>query len=150
MDDMPQFEDLRQQRHSIDDAIESLNQSVAFPTGSGAAWVKRVQDALDDMVEAFEEHCVTTESEGGLFDEVTDEAPRLVPRVEVLKSEHRTFRVEIKGLQALAEDMETLDLPEQADAVRERVVSLVRDMARHRHRGVDLVYDAFGLDIGEI
>jgi hypothetical protein len=35
------------------------------------------------------------------------------------------------------------------DAVREDVVDLLADISRHRHRGADLIWNSYDLDIGQ-
>jgi len=118
------------------------NAAEASPV-SEATWRQRVQRALLRLVMAADAHIGESEGPGGLLDEVESKAPRLWREVEKMRSEHGElledcFRIleEVRGTTA------SLCL------IRNDVLTLVDRFEYHRHRGADLVYEAYGVDIG--
>jgi hypothetical protein len=141
MDD--HLHEARTHRAGIRDAIGRVERSLASPAASRyETWAKELADELDELDAALDLHIATTEAPGGLLDEVLHEVPRLAHRVAVLRDDHERLR------QLLAETRDAL--PRSADqvpAARDRALTLLDAVSRHRHLGADLVYEAYNVDM---
>jgi hypothetical protein len=139
----------RAQRADLRKALITLERALARPApGIVPEWAERVHDALVELAAMFERHIAVTEGSDGFLAEIAEHSPRLINAVRRLTEEHRRIRVELAAtLQHIR------DLPPSADeaaitSAREHVTALVVDLARHRQRGADLVYEAHAVDIG--
>ncbi len=134
----------RERRVGLRVAMDHVEKALAGPAGNRTAvWTKELRDALAALSDALERHIVTTESPGGLLDDVIDVAPRLAHRVEVAKREHVRLREQVQeALAALPGDGNA-----DVESAYERTVDLMGGIVRHRHLGADLVYEAFNVDI---
>ncbi len=103
----------------------------------------RLTDALRAMVAAFTEHRNATEGEDGLYADVVLDAPRLARTVDGLVAEHGQLGT------AMASLVQAMDCPDtNAETLREDARRILNDLARHRQRDADLVYEAYTADIG--
>ena len=100
--------------------------------------------ALTRFRTAFDAHVDVTESPGGAFDQVIEADPRLAKRVERLRGEHESMAAAVA---VVDERLAGVPGPDWADEVRESVLELLGALARHRHRGADLLHEAFVVDI---
>lgn len=131
-------EDLRQRMIEVEAAAA---RAVA---GDPALWWTSLRRELEGLRLAWEHHVVTTEKPDGFLDELVAHAPQLARRRDLLLRDH----VEINGL------LDALLGPDaspsvDADAVRDRVVGLLGALVRHRHKGAELTYDAYNVDLAE-
>jgi Ala-tRNA(Pro) deacylase len=112
------------------------------PVGSGRIWLQRMRRELASLSSALEGHMEETERTGGVFDEILEVAPRGAHEVERLMVENAALLAECARLGALAEG--------GADpfSVRQGAHQLLGRFEAQRSRGADLVFDAFGVDIG--
>lgn len=123
----------------------ALEQAVARPAGGREEdWLAGVAGAADDLVAAVEEHVAITEGASGLYEQIATSAPRLVNALDRLSHEHVEMRA--RAL-ALRESARAAGSPA---ALREEVASLLGLLVRHRQQGSDLVWAAYGLDIGGV
>jgi hypothetical protein len=109
--------------------------------GRVADWRAGVGEALTRLRTAFDAHVQVTEAPDGLFAQVVEEEPRLVKRVERLRGEHETITA------TLATAERQVAGERDPDDVREAVLELLGALARHRHRGADLLHEAFVVDV---
>jgi hypothetical protein len=114
--------------------------ALAAPAGD-PRWRERVADRLYALREAFGEHVIVTEGSAGLYAELLELAPRLARLVDVLIREHAAILV---AIDTLAGRVSTRDV----ERLRGWSSDLLRELARHRQRGADLVYEAYATDIG--
>jgi hypothetical protein len=125
-------------RRAIDDFEDVL---VAAPGGEAA---ERLRPTLDHLRVVFAVHVEVTETAGGLYEEILEIAPRLANRIDRLKREHQMITGEIQsaldGLPAAAAPPDR-----ELHAELERLYTV---LSRHRTRGLDLVYEAYQVDIG--
>jgi hypothetical protein len=140
------LETARGRRRGLQAALADLEEAVTAPaSGRVAAWSATAGQRLLAVRDALRHHVEATEAPDGLFAEVLDHAPRLAKRVEQLRADHETLARAVDdaygGLPAEGTD------EDGAARTRERVVSLLADMSRHRHLGADLVYEAYHVDI---
>jgi len=135
------------QRLSLRRAIAGLEEALAAsedPDGLRAL-PERLAPALERLQEVFAVHVEVTEAPGGLYQEILENAPRLSNRVTRFRREH----VEItEGIRRNLAACATAGDPEAAQALRDHGVRLFADLVRHRKRGLDLVYEAYHVDIG--
>jgi hypothetical protein len=138
------------QRLSLRRAIAGLEEALAAtddPDGLGGpdGLPGRLTPALERLQEVFAVHVEITEAPGGLYQEILEHAPRLANRVTRFRREHAEIADGIRrGLASSA----TASGPEAAQALRDHAVRLFADLVRHRKRGLDLVYEAYTVDIG--
>jgi hypothetical protein len=135
------LERARRQRRGLQAALVAVEDAVAAPwSGRDADWRARVDAALLEAEAALAAHVAATESPDGLFAEVMEQAPRLAHAVEKLRAEHVTLREALAELRRLAAEAP----PEE---VYERTLPVLGAFSQHRHRGAELVYDAYNVDI---
>jgi hypothetical protein len=135
------------QRLSLRRAIAGLEEVVAapdHPDGPGRL-PDRLVPVLERLQEVFAVHVEVTEAPGGLYHEILENAPRLANRVTRFRREHAEITDGItRGIASSA----TATDPESVKALRDHSVRLFADLVRHRKRGLDLVYEAYHVDIG--
>jgi hypothetical protein len=138
------------QRLSLRRAIAGLEEALAAtddPDGVGGrdGLPARLGPVLERLREVFAVHVEVTEAPGGLYQEILEIAPRLANRVARFRREHAELTEGIG--QAIAEASAAAD-PDAVRALRDHTVRLFADLVRHRKRGLDMVYEAYHVDIG--
>jgi hypothetical protein len=137
---------VRIRRDALYDAVLGLDHALGRPAlGRIDGWVTRVDGRLAELRAALEAHVGVTEGDGGLFDQILDQHPRLAHAIGRLRREHSELR------QALEVADRTIgSVEETAGVERARVLlsDLVQQVLRHRHRGAELVYEAYNVDFG--
>jgi hemerythrin HHE cation binding domain-containing protein len=135
------------QRLSLRRAIAGLEEALAAPDGQVGrdGLPARLGPALERLREVFAVHVEVTEGPGGLYQEILENAPRLANRVTRFRREHAEITEGIR--RAIAEAAAAAD-PEAVRALRDHTVRLFADLVRHRKRGLDLVYEAYHVDLG--
>lgn len=138
------------QRLSLRRAIAALEEALAItddPDGMGGpdSLPARLAPALERLQEVFAVHVEVTEAPGGLYHEILENAPRLANRVTRFRREHAEITDGIR--RGIAESSTATD-PDAVQALRDHSVRLFADLVRHRKRGLDLVYEAYHVDIG--
>jgi hypothetical protein len=135
------------QRLSLRRAIAGLEDALAAPDDPDGqdALAARLDPVLERLAEVFAVHVEVTEAPGGLYQEILENAPRLANRVTRFRREHAEITAGIG--QAIAEASTAAD-PASVQALRDHTVRLFADLVRHRKRGLDLVYEAYHVDIG--
>jgi hypothetical protein len=138
------------QRLSLRRAIAGIEEALAATDnpddlGGQDALPARLGPALEHLQEVFTVHVEVTEAPGGLYQEILENAPRMANRVTRFRREHAEITDGIRH--AIAESSTAAD-PEAVQALRDHTVRLFADLVRHRKRGLDLVYEAYHVDIG--
>ena len=129
-------------RERLHDRVLSVGRAISAPIGSGPRWRQRLERAICLLADALDEHVEETEGSTGLLNEISEQAPRLWREVERLRREHAELADSCQRLLELIDGGATsLDL-------RARAHALIGRFEHHRHRGADLVYEAFGVDLG--
>jgi hypothetical protein len=122
-----------------------LEQALAAPSGGDpAGWWDRLSGQLRRLKDAFDQHVADTERPDGFLDEVVQHAPHLARRRAVLQDDHVAIATTLSGLV----DAPFVAGPQGVDAVRDGALDLLGALVRHRHKGAELVYDAYNVDIG--
>jgi hypothetical protein len=138
------------QRLSLRRAIAGLEEALAAPDdpdglGGLDGLAARLGPVLERLDEVFAVHVEVTEAPGGLYQEIMENAPRLANRVTRFRREHAEIT---EGIRRGIADCATATGPDAAQALRDHCVRLFADLVRHRKRGLDLVYEAYHVDIG--
>jgi hypothetical protein len=133
------------QRLSLRRAIAGLEEALAGPDGEAGGLPDRLAPALDRLDEVFAVHVQVTEAPGGLYQEILENAPRLANRVTRFRREHAEIA---EGIRHGLERSRSAGDPEALQALRDHAVRLFADLVRHRKRGLDMVYEAYHVDIG--
>jgi hypothetical protein len=138
------------QRLSLRRAIAGLEEALAAaddPDGLGGqgGLAGRLGPALERLQEVFAAHVEVTEAPGGLYQEILENAPRLANRVTRFRREHAEIT---QGIRRGIAECATATDPDAVQALRDHAVRLFADLVRHRKRGLDLVYEAYHVDIG--
>jgi hypothetical protein len=136
------------QRLSLRRAIAGLEQALgpAAAAEEQGVWLERLGGALAHLDEVFAVHVRVTEAAGGLYEEILENAPRLANRVKRFRREHADITAAIR--RGIVETQAATQDAGRVEALRDDAVRLLADLVRHRKRGLDLVYEAYDVDIG--
>ena len=138
------FERSRAHRRGVRQACIDLENALARPAGQDLTkWSAAITARFRDLIEAFRRHAEQSEGPEGLLPEIVESAPRLAHAVEQVQHEHQILLVEMARLESLTSDMHGT----QIDEIREDSLRLLQDIAAHRQRGADLIYEAYSVDI---
>lgn len=137
----PTLEAARKRRRELADAVAEVEDAIARPRSS-PDWKAGVAAALAELDDSFRAHCEEVEREGGLLDEIVEEAPRLENAVHEFHRQHERIQAEIERLRR------RLGAAPDPDTIRSEVASLLGTISRHRQAGADLVWEAYMVDIG--
>ena len=138
------FASVVRQRSKLGEAMQLVEAAAAAPAAKNS-WSADLVVNLEQLELAFNDHIIDVQSPDGLFDRIVDHAPRLQRAVETKKREHSRIA------ETIGETIEATSAARTADVVidlRESVIGLLIDLARHRQQGADLIYDAYAVDIG--
>ncbi|MGQ0434230.1 MAG: hypothetical protein ACT452_17730 [Microthrixaceae bacterium] len=139
------LEAVRTRRDELYEAVLALERALTVPAGGRAAsWQERARGPVADLRTALENHVEATEGPGGLFEEIMAREPRLAHAIERLRAEHRPF------LDAVDETAARIESPGDeavVEQVRTHLLDVVHRIFVHRHRGAELVYDAYNVDL---
>jgi len=132
------------QRLSLRRALGEFERALASPvTDPVEGCIARLTAAVQHLRVVFALHVDVTEAPGGLYEEILDNAPRLANRINRFTREHTSISdaiergvADLRGATALTPEL------------RGQLVKLFDDLSRHRKRGLDLVYEAYHVDIG--
>ena len=133
---------LKVRRERLADAAGDLERAVTSAAGDPVVWHGEVRVAVGEVRKALAAHVDEVEAPGGLYVEVAGVSPRLLPMVERLRRDHDDLSGRIDGLGDLLVD----DGP--VDAIREAALALLLEISRHRHRGADLLWEFYDVDVG--
>ncbi len=136
----------RRRRRELHEAMCAMEVTLARPAAVGA-WRKDLRRDAEWLRDALAQHASDTEASGGIFDAMSDEAPRLEPRIAALRAEHPGLLQAAVALVASADRLGG-ESGGDVEVVRQEALELLGALSRHRQQGADLVYDAFDLDIG--
>jgi Hemerythrin HHE cation binding domain len=136
------------QRLSLRWAIGQLEDALTQPSlGRTADWAAGLSPVLEHLKEVFSVHVEVTEGPGGLYEEIIENAPRLANRIERFTREHASIIHQLDQAMAQVRLVAGSGV-RAADDLRDALVRLFADLVRHRKRGLDLVYEAYHVDIG--
>lgn len=128
-------------RQDLSTSAHQIERSLAAPRSD--TWAKQVEQDLHELRSALMHHIKITEGDDGLLAQIIEDAPRLVPDIDVILTDHAE----------LCEALDlALDIVEQSghrvQDIRSTTLDLLGRLYVHRQRGADLVFDAYTVDIG--
>jgi hypothetical protein len=136
---------IRIRRDRLYDAVLAVERALAAPAGDDPArWAASLAGPVDNLQEVLESHVAGTEGRDGLFEQLRDDAPHLLHAVDKLRGEHAPL---LAATTALVAALPGVDDDAGVDAVRAQALELLHHLLEHRHRGAELVYDAYAVDI---
>jgi hypothetical protein len=136
---------VRVRRDRLYEGVLDLERVLGVPAGDHPQeWAADVGSVVTNLRVVLDAHVADTEADGGFFDDVREHAPQLLHAVEQLRAEHAPL---IATTQALADEITAAGPDVDVDQVRDDAVDLIRSLLHHRHRGAELVYDAYSVDI---
>ena len=126
----------------MSESIQAVNQ-VLRAAAPDPGWRMHLCGRLMPLRAAFAEHREHTEGEEGLYAQVISDAPRLAHAVDGLVAEHAALDSAMATLANRAAEVSA-----DAEALRRGALHMLDDLARHRQRVSDVVYEAYAIDIG--
>jgi hypothetical protein len=134
---------IKERRERLGRAADVLELAVVRPAPDPRRWRDNARVVLAELSAALEDHVQEVEAEGGLFDDIATRTPRLIHAVDVLRGEHLTLAKQIAELRSLLGDDDS-----SVASIRDGALVLLAEISRHRHRGADLLWDSYNVDIG--
>lgn len=108
-----------------------------------AEWRSELREVVAHVDEVVSAHVASTEATGGFFDElVTESGGRLSAAVRRLRRDHERSTEMIRDLRAAIDD------GSDTDSLHEAAAGLFAQLEAHRHRGNDMLWQAYGVEIG--
>jgi hypothetical protein len=136
---------IRVRRDDFYEAVLALEQGLAAPAGDDPqGWASSLAEPVGRLGSVLDAHVAGTEGESGLFAEVRDHAPRLIASIDRMQAEHEPLQQSVDDLTAR---LGSVTSDADVDGVREAGLDLIRRLLVHRHRGAELVYDAYDVDL---
>lgn len=136
---------VRVRRDALYESVMLLEQALAAPTtGRPADWCAALHPRVADVRTVLEAHVAETEDDGGFFDDVRDQAPHLLHAVEKLQAEHAPL---LAAAAELEREVDAARDEGEVEAARTAGLDLIHRVLEHRHRGAELVYDAYSVDV---
>ena len=144
---MTDLGEIRERREALFEAVVALEAALAAPA-SDHGWLGGVGEALSFLHRTLDEHVAETEAPDGFLSQVRVDAPRLSNQVDHLVADHATLTADTERLIDELDRAPSERTKAETDDVRERSLALLAAVVRHRHRGADLIYEAYNVDVG--
>ncbi len=133
-------------RSELELAMQQVEHTAAAPAAN-EAWADDLAHAVRQLEVALNHHTVEVEAPSGLLDQIVDTAPRLQRAAADTRRHHELLADLITELLGRIGDARGEGNP-PVDDIRAAVLALLNELARHRQRGSDLIYEAYAVDIG--
>jgi WS/DGAT/MGAT family acyltransferase len=134
-----------ERRDEFYEGILELERAMAAPAGDHAGtWAAASARAVEDMQHVLDDHIRETEAPGSFYDDVIEHSPHLVNAAHRLQAEHPPLAARVE---ALALELKTVTDDDGVEATRQDALELIKALLQHRHRGAELVYDAYNVDV---
>ena len=136
---------VEERRDEFYEGMLALERAMAEPAGDDAiAWAANTAAAVEAMRHVLDDHIQETEAPGSFYDDVIEHSPHLVNAAHRLQAEHPPLAASVN---ALALELKTVTDDESVEITRQAAVELIKALLLHRHRGAELVYDAYNVDV---
>jgi hypothetical protein len=136
---------IRVRRDHFYDAILAVERAISKPAGDAPeGWAAALAAPVESLQATLDDHVSGTEGHDGLFEQMRDDAPHMLPALERLRGEHDPL---LDGTRVLADSLSNVHDDDGVDLVRMHALDLLRRMLEHRHRGAELIYDAYAVDV---
>lgn len=138
----------RRRRQSLYHATLALEAAVSSPTGDLALWRTRVSAATPELHDCILAHVAESEQPGKFLDSITAHAPHLISAAKKLTLGHHDLNMNVTDLVDQIGALSPTAEHAAAEGIRSDALALMGALVRHRQRGTDLVYLAYGEDLG--
>jgi hypothetical protein len=136
---------VQERRDDFYEAILGLERAMAEAAGhDDAGWAAAAGTAALDLRAVLKHHITETEAEGSFYDDITESFPHLAHAAARLRAEHGPLR---EGVDGLIETLSTVTDDAGVEQARSEALEVLRAMLAHRHRGAELVFDAYNTDV---
>jgi diacylglycerol O-acyltransferase / wax synthase len=136
---------VQERRDDYYEAILGLERAMAAAAGDDATgWAARAETAALDTRSVLRHHIEETEGPGSFYEDLSEHYPNLGPAAARLKAEHGPLRA---AVDQLVETLSTVHDDAGVDQARAEALDLLKGLLAHRHRGAELVYDAYNVDV---
>jgi len=125
-------------RERLEVANAALRDALDAPEAE--EWTSSVRSAAVDLRKVFADHVHGTETGDGFFDAVVSDAPHLAAKARSLRAEHGPLA---QALDDFVGSVGAAPRPEVEASGRAVLVAV----DHHRHRGAELVLDAYNVDV---
>ena len=132
-------EEARERHEPMQKAADALERAAAE---TGADRLGKMADALEGVSTALAAHIALTEGEDGTHSDLVATAPRLANDIRLLTRDHEDMEILIGATRVV------LRSPPDQQVIDDHVSRLLDQIARHRLRDADMVYEAYQVDIG--
>ncbi len=132
-------------RDALYTAILGLERAMASASGDDpAGWAARAETAALALRATWRRHVTDTEAPDGIFATVVADSPRSIPAADRLRAEHPPLGAAVDALVATLAGVRD---PAGVEQARADALDLLRDLLAHRHRGSELVHEAYQVDL---
>lgn len=138
-------EQVHDRREQMFEATRLLQRRSRLPEDGvdTADWRRELGEVVARVDEVVSAHIAGTEATGGFFDElVTESGGRLSGAVRRLHRDHERSTEMLRDLRA------AIDGGADPDTLHQGAAGLFAQLEAHRHRGNDLLWQAYGVEIG--
>ncbi len=134
---------VHERRDRMFEATRELQRCSHAATADEEAWRRDLAAAVTQVDDVVAHHVADTEDEGGYFEELVRESGgRLAAAVRRLRRDHERSTVLVSELRA------AVDGRAEPESLRQAADELFAQLEAHRHRGSDLLWQAYGVEIG--
>lgn len=134
---------VQERRERMFEATRLLQRRSRPPAGDLGQWRTELAEAVDLVEEVVAAHIAGTEADDGFFQELLHESGgRLAAAVKRLHRDHERSTELIQQLR------DALDAQGDPAALGQLADEVFAQLEAHRHRGADLLWQAYGQDIG--
>lgn len=134
-------EGAHRRREALRHAMVVLEDASSAPVGDRSQWCARLAEALVVAQDTIAEHVRETEAPEGMYDQLEEGHEWLHTKVQRLRDEHPVLMAHARELQHRCE------LRDDPETIRDDVMALVGQLARHRSHGADLLHEAYNVDV---
>lgn len=136
---------VQERRDEFYEGILDLERAMAMPAGDDpVAWGQHVTVAVKSMHTVLDDHIAETEAPGSFYDDVIEHVPNLIKASQRLQAEHPVL---VRELDQLDVEIKGVTDDESVEHARQTALDMIKTLLLHRHRGAELVYDAYNIDV---
>ena len=136
---------VRPQRDRLRDATRGLERTLTAPAPHRVEqWANEVRAAFAEFTSAFAAHVEFAEGADGLFAELLANSVDVAPEIDRLRRDHQSIAAAVDTAREGLGSVVDLD---DVERVRSSLVAIIDLVVQHRHRGADLLYQVYSVDV---
>ena len=136
---------VQERRDDYYEAILDLEKAMARAAGDDpVGWAAAASMAAIETRAVLRHHITDTEAPGSFYDDIVENYPNLAHASKKLRAEHGPLRDKVD---TLVETLSTVRDDAGVEAARAEALDVLKALLAHRHRGAELVYDAYNVDV---